>query len=102
MPDGLRSRIGPPSTAHWSPGAFGASLRELWITRELGLGFCPWVAFAVCSVGFARTSRPENVPKPSSSRKTAGKKAARRNETHRLKKADRQENLFFMDRLDLE
>src|SRR5436190_21291214 len=67
MAGGLRNRIGPRSTAHWSPGVFGAS-------RELGSRFWSWVAFAVCLVGFAPTSRPANVPKPSSSRKTPEKK----------------------------
>src|SRR5882724_8594214 len=100
MSDGLRNRIGPRSTAHCTSGVFGASLQELSITGELGLSSCPWVAFAVCSVGFARTSTPQNVPKPSSSRKPPRKKAARRNETPRSKKADRQEDFFFMDRME--
>src|SRR5262249_22494727 len=74
MPAGLSNRIGPRSTAHWSLGVFGASLWELSITEELGLKLCPWAAFAVCFVGFARTSRPENAHKPSNSRKTPEKK----------------------------
>ena len=78
-----------------------ASLRELSITEELGLRLCPWAAFAVCSLGFARPSTPENVPKPSSSRKTPGKKAARRSKTPRSKKADRQEDFVFMDRMEI-
>src|SRR6266536_5126365 len=84
IPDGLRSRIGPRSTAHWSPGSCVASLRELWITGELGSRSCPWAAFAVWFVGFARSTRLENAPKPSSSRKTPGKK-----------------DFFFMDRMEL-
>src|SRR5262245_13631508 len=75
MPAGLSNRIGPRSTAHWSLGVFGASLWELSITRELGLRLCPRAPFAVCFVGFARTSRPENAHKPSNSRKTPEKKA---------------------------